>query len=434
MNWLTSHAMRRWMILTAAVLLLGLPLVWLAVSLPGNRVTLPDGREFTVLAVTYGTQHQIIFGPGWLRPFTRLLPQSIRSRLGVTVTRFSTSTPALVVWGGWQHDAPTNQAARLASVADANGRETEPRYPDLSTYHRTTGLVMAWAFPNFPCQQSTLNFSIHDFGTAFKPARRATLRVANPARGAPTELKPVPFPAEVRDGPWTMRLMRLASSSPEKRAPETTMDFERTWGTAFFQILRDGQPDEAWTVEALIVRDAAGHAVEVKPVHRQRMGDEWFWLFSEPLWPADAAIRVEAEFARVKDFPAQDVFTTPFLAVPTNDAPERITTKWERHGVTLAAVQLQRVTSGPRGFGEFRATHQLHLTALPPSRGVRLRLLEVRDDQDRPVPHSPEYATPGGQQMFSLNVPTDVRELRARVAIGRSRFAEFVVKPEMTSP
>ncbi len=430
MNWQASHVRRRWKILIAAIVLLGVPLVWLAVFLPGNRVTLPDGREFTVLAVTYGTNHQMTFGPGWLRPFARLLPQSVRGPFGVTVTRFQTSTPALVAWGGWRHDSPTNQAARLASVSDVDGRETEPRHPDHTTYHRTTGLVMAWAFPNFPCQQSSMDFSIHDFGTAFKPVRRATLRVANPARRAPAELKPVPLPAEVRDGPWTMRLVRLASSAPGKRAPDATMDFERTWGTAFFQILREGQPDEAWTVEAMTCRDAAGHVVEVKPVHRQRMGDEWFWLFSEPLWPADAAIRVEAEFARVKAFPTEDIFTTPFLAVPTNDVPERIATKWERHGVMLAAVQLQRVTSGPSGFGEFRATHQLLLTALPPTRGVHLRLIEVRDVQDRPVPHSPEYATPGGQQMFSLNVPVGVREVLARVAIGRSRFAELVVKPD----
>jgi hypothetical protein len=293
---------------------------------------------------------------------------------------------------------------------------------------------MAWAFPNFPCRQSAVNFSIHDFGTAFKPVRRATLPVMNPAGGSPRELKPVSLPAEVRDGPWTMRLLRLTTSAPEKRPQGSGSDFERTWGTAFFQILRDGHPDDAWTVEALTCRDAAGHVVEVKPIHRQMMGDEWFWLFSEPLWPANEALRVEAEFTLTKDFAPDDVFTTPPLPVPTNDVPEQVATKWEHHGVTLATAQLQRVNSGPRGVGEFRATHQLLLTALPVVRGVRLRLIEVQDDQGRGVAFQTEQTAPGNWHLFSLNVPAETRELHAHIAVSRSRFAEFVVKPLLTAP
>ena len=227
-------------------------------------------------------------------------------------------------------------------------------------------------------------------------------------------------------------MLRLTSNPPPGRSRGNAEDFARTWGTAFFQILRDDKPDDAWALESVTCRDVAGHVFEIPAIHRQRMGGEWFWLFSEPIWPANEAVRIEAEFARLREFAAEDIFTTPPIALPTNDVPIQIAPAWERHGVVLASMQLQRVTLGPRGFGDFRVTHHLWMTALPETRGVRLRLIEVQADQDRMVPFQTEKVARGDRHLFALSVPAEARQLRVRLAISTSRFAEFMAKPDIT--
>lgn len=436
MRWLDSPAARRWLALGAAVLLLGLGAGVMAWRTPSRRVTLPDGREFTVLAVTFGTKHECLMdGPAWLRPFVRHLPARWSSRLGLSVARHATPKPSLMVWSAWKPVTPTNQPARLASVADQMGRETEPRYPDVTFYMPRTGLIMAWTFRHFPRREGTVRFSIFDFGPAFQPIRRATLRLNNPARGFAAALRPTPLPAQVRDGPWTMRLTRFTTSPPAKDTSASVSDFARCWGTAFFQMQRDGQSDTAWTIESMELSDATGNHLAVKPVHRQQMGDEIFWLFAEPLWSGEPAVRVVAEFARARDFPAEETYTTPLLPVPTGSTTVKIQPGFERHGVTLTTVECESApATGPRGIGALRITHTLRFNALPPTRGVHLRVLEVRDDSGRAVPWQFEYLTPQGNLVCSLALPPDARRFTARVAISKSRFAEFVITPTVVAP
>jgi hypothetical protein len=421
------------MALAVVTLVIGTVLWWYAANSSPHRVTLPDGREFTIRAVTYGTEHRYVAAATGLRPFIHLLPFRMRNRLDASTITFTTATPSLVVWGSWQRTTGTNQASRLASVRDDTGRETEPKYPSGTTHHASMGMLMAWEFANYPRRQRAVTFSILKNGRRSAANRLATFHVPNPAPIVVKEWHATPFPAVARDGDLSISLTRLTSSGPDRPAMEEGR--ARSWGTAFFRIERNGEPDHDWTVETVELSDASGNEALIKPVHRQRMGDEWFWLFDEPIWPSEPAVKARAEFSRKANFPANDVISVRHLGLPEDDEPVLAVEKFERHGVDLATIQVQRARSSLlRGPDTFRRTHELRLTALPLTNGVRLVLIDVRDSLSREMPRLFEYATPSGQQVFSLEVPTNATSIDVRVAISRSRFAEFVVAPIRSTP
>ena len=65
-----------------------------------RQVRLSDGRLFRVEAVTFGTNHVVGWGDGWLVPLRKILPSAAVQFLTPTrgQSRQTTDSPTLVVW------------------------------------------------------------------------------------------------------------------------------------------------------------------------------------------------------------------------------------------------------------------------------------------------------------------------------------------------
>src|SRR5262245_53080548 len=90
-------------------------LVWFCVEFVWtDSVRLSDGREVSLRAVPYGTNHVLVEGPFWARLARRQFPKLIVTGR-VQVHHRTSLLPTCVVWTRWKLPG-TNSPPRFASV------------------------------------------------------------------------------------------------------------------------------------------------------------------------------------------------------------------------------------------------------------------------------------------------------------------------------
>lgn len=97
-------------------------------------------------------------------------------------------------------------------------------------------------------------------------------------------------------------------------------------------------------------------------------------------------------------------------------------------GATFSGRLLAHLET-PVSIAHLRAGAEL-VVSLVPVEGLRLRLVHAADDRGRELRHVPGYAEASGPHNFWLEMPPDARALDLTFAVTRSRFVEFVARPE----
>jgi len=78
------------------------------------------------------------------------------------------------------------------------------------------------------------------------------------------------------------------------------------------------------------------------------------------------------------------------------------------------------------------ANISIHAEPIP--KGRRLALVKVVDDQGREVDVQPGTDWGQGENVFGLTIPKDAKLLDCTFALHKSRFVEFLAKPEFVPP
>ena len=152
----------RWTLAAFAFAVAAGLIAWLVLGRGERPVRLADGREFSVVAVTYGTNHVFAQGPPWARLVARYRSRSAAYRFGYRSDGpYPSALPSIMVWTRWA-SGNSNVPPRFASVAGANGFETEPvdATANLGMFPNSNGVSVAWRFENYPRLQKefTLRF------------------------------------------------------------------------------------------------------------------------------------------------------------------------------------------------------------------------------------------------------------------------------------
>src|ERR1041384_7149908 len=117
---------RSWIAMAVLASAIGL-ISWWAMRHPSSRtVKVLDDQEFTLKAVTYGTNHRYVHGKPWFKALATVLPAKWSGPLGLRVLTQDTSSSILMVWGHWRNPHGTNQTPSDASLCDEHGYELEP--------------------------------------------------------------------------------------------------------------------------------------------------------------------------------------------------------------------------------------------------------------------------------------------------------------------
>jgi hypothetical protein len=330
--------------------------------------------------------------------------------------------------------------ARLR-VADEQGNVYDARWGS-----HTLGLpgevVHGWQVRAFPRRSESLGleFLAETPDGGWTNAARFVIR--NPAYANYPQWSPEPWPATKRDGDLAVTLSQFQSGGrmsgdrgkgDEQTAPRKTR--------VVFNFAEDDQPVDNWRVQKLTISDATGNRWFP---YLDYVTQTFDWVtngtaeFFGALWPEDAW-RLDVECVRIGGFKAEELWEPPPIQLPAFGQLTELTNNWQHDGLTVQLVALASPnTDHPDPFkwickwwGEDKNTvYSLAVKLSPELKGHRLVVAKSVGQDGREVEIVQHGNQDYTQQAIFLKPPPESRELRLTLSLQRSRFVQFLARPE----
>jgi hypothetical protein len=423
----------RWTVAAFAFAVVAALVAWLILGRSERWMRLADGREFSVIAVTYGTNHVLETGPPWARLIARFGSRATAFRYGYRSSgEYPSSVPSVMIWTRWS-PANSNAPPRFASVVGANGTETEPALPaaNLGMSSESNGVSVAWRFENYPRQQKEFILRFHEFDLfRVRGQRDGEVTVRNPEPASRTSAPAPSAPVVATNGLLECTLHRLRAGGPPPRRPLTAKSAIAPWATAEFEFRENGNPTTDWTVKRIEAFGAISNyfsgdrlVVELERDRRVAWFTGAFW--DEPDWT------LVAHVVPTRNFPTESLLT---LRLPTklflhqmfvtNLQAEAYGLRHSRLAIGPAHVDLRGKTTPDRRVVFIRVNFT------PGGRDLFVAIASAKDDQGRSLEIDGSSTVQTGVCEADMELPPDARHVDLTLAIHRSRALEFRVRPE----
>lgn len=421
-------------------------LVWFCFEYAwSHTLRLADGREVTVLAVTYGTNHVFIEGPFWLQPARRFISASKALQLGLMMHQRSSAYPSCMVWTRWRWPG-TNGPPRFASVMDLAGIEAEPVFSPVYTPNprRQSEAVVAWQWQNFPRRQSRNIVRFYDTDARWQPVLQGEMRVRIPS-GSAGRSDAAPPPVRGNNGALDVFLVSIRDREPVPIA-EARYGALMSWPwTKITFVVREGeQPSSSWTVRSLdVLGDSGNHfflqnfadatnasLFTLWSPFLQRSEDRVEVSFQDVLWRDEGGWKVTAEFSQLKDYAPEELVAFTGLTASRTNPPFTTTVQVDTNGVIFQSIDL-RGTQQIRRYvrGAYVPNFDLTLGFTSKVERVRVDLARAVDERGRVLRFGDAQQQWKGRYTAALEIPYDSRTVDLTFAVHTSRFIEFHVRP-----
>ncbi len=415
-------------------------LLWLSFQRPvGLRRPLPGGGVLELQAITIGRQHHFVDGNFWKRTgiSSKLNEWLHRPGTGMGTpifpdfSRCSTPTLEPVLWLKL-HDLPPEPGAGsfrdnwAASVLDSDGCRLRPSSRAKDTYRPVEVIRFAMDTPHVEVDQGPVPLDVYprrDGRATFAVLQRANPNpvLRFPLTGLPVVgipgWQPKPLPQTVRCGDTDFTLATLKEVSAARSIVSSIR--------ARFSEHRGTSPSDGWQVRGISVSDATGNRLDTTNGY-QGSGEFVFARLCrrEPAW------KLLVEFVRPiwSDVPPDCVLAAHAVRIPGTGEFIPLTGQVSFGNTT---VQLAGI-SGP-GLVTFTSPFGMQSSNSPtPSVWFGIRGEDGFDISDREGTF--EHPRIGGEAFphllsFSIGKHPDAGPVDVRLAIRRSRLAEYLVKP-----
>ena len=400
-------------------------IAFLVTSGDSPSATTSDGRKVTIEKVTFGTHHSFIQGKWWARLLRPIRGKAWAAQHGCYETRFTNNLPALMVWTSWKGLHRLN--ARLpveATVLDENDVESELV---LSRWNAPPGSLtggpgpqygyVAWLFHNFPRRSETMRLRIYDRDIRHGPTQAVEIVFSNAN----------PY----RDGKVASKTR--GKSLPIERAENgTTFVFQSLQQTSNalwqlnFAAHTNGVSDPSWLVGGMTVSSASGNLL----MKRYNLGatstSNIAFQLPGALWPEEPVWRFAAEFVRIVDFQARDLWTLTNVTIPVRGTPFQFTTNLAAYSDQPLELKLENVArTVPYRPREIRRNANIYVRFEVPDR--HLLLLDAKDDQARRIASEVDPGLPRMIYAFGLAIPDGARTVELTFALRRFLLINFDV-------
>lgn len=412
-----------WVLLAVAVAGLLVVLILGRIRSSSQRVTLPDGTELELRAVTVGTNHQFRLHPGWAQ-FLRALPDLWVNKIaGGTAFESKTGQPTLCFW--LVRRAPVS--ARLAQrpyLCDENGVGTYWTYRHVDSRIDPNTFVEHVLFDTFPrrSKRLTLRFYATRPSDPKSPAPVAEFTVRNPFRSPASTWEPETLPVTRREGDRSFKLLEVKAGVNQTNplAPPPTPLYGHVY--LHCQVEQNGQPAD-WIVSLVRFSDSGGNSVLVEgPTFRNYRSGNQGVVWDRFLFSDESAWRIDVQFLPYGPPRPDELHTLPAIPIADSAAQSRWI-EWRPDASDTRIMVRARRRSRPDGsITEFEAT-------VAPDQGDRLNLREVRDDTGgvyQPV----DFLGNRTSYRWDLALHPDATELTATFQLRRGHWETFVVQPE----
>jgi hypothetical protein len=442
--------------------------VWTFIEPPPQQVIrFSDGSQFTLVGVTYGKEH---FPPGNLQQrLFQYVPDSLAKQFKLKKQpRYTNAEPRLIFWGKPDRDYSDFYSGwpRMDYVlVDERGVEVPVGTKSLIFPRKTTGeplMPQGWGLTFFNRRAETIRLRI--YGTVGGTRVRAgELILPNPVHEKFPVWQPERLPIIRTNGDLTITLTRLIVDAPSKQNTNPTS------ARAFIEITRRGERISNWSVAGLELSDVTGNRLQVGQFPGRLRGDNGVWEFSPTLWPNEPAWKLRVEFAPKEMTPFtsrtfralvanpnrqpgldttgysdDEIWIVKGIPIPATNSTTKLNLQTNFQGCTVSLLalgeSLQRMPVFPTNIPNLKSLSEspypmLSMKLTGNVSGTRLALASVIDDQGRPVPMVGNRQTGPTRNSLELGcrlqIKTDAKTLDVAVAVVKSRFVEFIVKPEI---
>jgi hypothetical protein len=429
----------RWTLAAFAFAVVAGFIAWFILGRDAPMLRLPDGREFSIAAVTYGTNHVLEGGPIWARFVAHYGPRSTAYRLGYKSSgAYPSTVPSIVIWTRWSA-SNTNVPPQFASVVSAHGFETEPVSACLNqtlvSNINGVGVFVAWRFENYPRLQREFTLRFYEYDLFRVRARyEGEVIVRNPSPLAKRPVSVPGAPVNATNGLLECVLTSLRCGGPPPRRPLTAKSAIAPWVTAEFEFRENGQPTTNWTIKRIEAFGATsnyffGDRLVVELEEGRRVAH-----FTGAFWPDEVDWKLVAHVAPTRNFPAESLWT---IRLPTGAfLHEAFVTNLQAEA---QGVRNCRLSIGLEGGDLFQPNNpglrlaKLRVNYTPDASDLFVDIASATDDQGREILTSRSLSPRPGSCEADMKSLFNAQYVDLTFATHRSRKLEFRVRPVLVS-
>ena len=391
-----------------------------------QTVTLSSGAKLTLVKVTYGKQHR---APG--------SPSGVRSR----GTMFQGTNDFLVAWVRQEHK--TGQWPNYQLYAYDRAGTACVGYSGM-TYanNRQSGYEMVGIrFDAFPRRDGKIILRLQEWNpqNGQQTIKKAFV-ISNPAHGPFPAWVPDPLPNTQSDGDLDVTLNKLVFgvNTPWRRSSSAEDDAMNRAVQVAFDVQQGGHPVTNWQPVQIETSDATGNHVNGY-VNTSYQENEPMTFYQWGLWPDEPAWKLRVEFSRTSGFSDDELWTVPAIPVESS----RMQDFWNNNSrnrnqpgvaeTTLNGIHLKifpaKQFTDQQGGGMGGIEAGFVVETKPAPEGMRMTLVSVTDGQGHAI-QPMNWGWGGTEYRFGLRELGDAKKLNLKIALHKSRFVEFLAKPE----
>lgn len=427
---------RLW-IIPLAFLLCGAIAVLLAMlARPAKEesITLADGAVLTLKAVTHGKQHRYP-PPGLRGRIDALLNKVLPGRFPSSAKLSNTTTnDTLTIWivetRPGQERSYQYRDYRLVDRARKNS--VRPSWNSSASLNATQTLY-GLGFENFPRRQAgALLWLMKSYSEGNRETPAAEFFLANPGprRFTTWTASAPPVTAKNDDLEFTLVECRngVTRGNPGQRRPP---NLDETYAKLAFRVQENGRPTTDWRPVGVESKDATGNRAVNNNWSSNQDGDQVEIFYHDSLWPDEPAWKLRVEFSRAENFAPEEIWTAPPIDLTQNLG------KIGENDPPMTSTNLGGVTITVRGVEPGRSANEqwrvLKVRIAPVLKDARFTLVSLTDENGAKVETEGSGSSSDGKKSdyeYRLRRLGDGKSITARFAVHRSRYGEFLVRPE----
>jgi hypothetical protein len=403
-----------------------------------QTITLGDGMKLTLLSVEYGKHHKF--------PTVKTTGR----RMGGGPASFDTTNDTLVVWILSEHKGnqwPNYQVLaydRAATAAVGNWSRN-------SRQIKTGMEIMGVQLDAFPRRDRKIYLRVMNYGQRGQQAVKGQFVVSNPSRGSFETWFPDPLPNTQSDGDLDVTLNKLVANAPSPygRNGIAKNDPANKCVQIDFDVQQKGQSVTNWRPVQVETTDATGNYVKGWINEYRQNGEKEGYFYQPGLWPDEPAWKVRLEFSRTSGFNDDELWNVTDIPVRAGSQQD-VWNFWGNrmnpgganaafaettiNGIHVKLFPVIQYTDSNRGNGGNGKVVSVIFKTDPDaeSAGMRLTPLSVTDDQGRTL-NNQGASWGSGNFQYEFAEPRDIRSVNVTIALHKSRFVEFTVKPQKAS-
>ncbi|MGD0251501.1 MAG: hypothetical protein ABSC01_02260 [Verrucomicrobiota bacterium] len=388
-----------------------------------QTVALSDGTRLTLLKVTYGQRHK---APG--------SPSGTSQRGGT----FQGTNDFLVVWIRQEHKGAQWPNYQLYAYDKAGSACVGFSGMTYANNNRQQGReIVGVRFDAFPRRDGKIILRLQEWNPqGGQQTVRDAFVISNPARGPFPTWLPDSLPNTQSDGDLdvTLNKLVLGVKTPWQRNNSAADAMNRGVQVAF-DVQQSGHAATNWQPVQIETSDATGNRVSGS-VNTVLQDGEPMTFYQWGLWPDEPAWKLRVEFSRTSGFNDDELWTVQDIPVESgkmqdfwsNNPRNRKNPGFAEttlNGIHLKIFPVKQFTDQPPESAQ-QGAFQVQLDPVP--EGLRMTVVKATDDQGRIV-RSWRWSWGGNFNAFALRELEGVKSINVTLALHKSRFVEFTVKP-----